>query len=269
MNLIWLTDLHLDQATITVRTQFLESLSCAQFDAAVITGDISDAAHLPSDLLALSRACGNRAVYFVLGNHDFHGGSFASVDAAVAIVCVQQTNLRHLGSQNETGIIPLGNDTALVGHRGWADARAGSGADSPLHNPDTDLIEDFLGASFKARFERMRELGEASACHFRKVLPYALASYRHVYAATHVPPFVEAAIYNGKLCGRNHRPFYTNVSAGGVIRPIGNRFPRKRLTVLCGHTHHAAHVNVSANVEVFAGRVRPGHPRPQVVFTAH
>lgn len=64
------------------KAEFLRKVSCAEFDAAVITGDISEAVRLPEDLVVLGEACAPRPLYFVLGNHDFFGSSFAEVDAA-------------------------------------------------------------------------------------------------------------------------------------------------------------------------------------------
>jgi len=67
-------------------------------------------------LEALGQACASRMVYLVLGNHDFHGSSFAAVDATVGDVCCHQSNLRHLGHGE---IIRLTDKAALIGHEGF------------------------------------------------------------------------------------------------------------------------------------------------------
>ena len=263
MKLMWLTDLHLDWVEEKNRKAFYNTMAKASADAVVITGDISDAAHLPGHLRELGQTFETRPVYFVLGNHDFYGSCFSDVDHAVADVCKEQKNLRHLG-QGE--IIPLAGGSALVGHRGWADARAGWGRRSVVPNPDHKKIEDLCGLPEQDVFDKLAELGKESANYFRDVLPYALQCYEHVWVATHVPPFKWAAFYDGKPCARTHLPHYVNMSAGGAIGGISKRFPESRLSVLCGHTHSMAKVMISEKVQVFAGEAKPGWPRVQMVF---
>ena len=263
MKLLWATDLHLDRADDKNRKVFFNMLAKTNADAVVVTGDISDARLLPVHLRELGRALEPRPVYFVLGNHDFFGSGFDDVDRAVSAVCQEQANLRHLGHGE---IIPLVNGSALVGHRGWADGRAGGGARSVIHSPDHDLIGDFRGLSKRAVFGKMEELGRASGQYIREVLPYALRCYEQVWMATHVPPFTWAANYNGKPCGGHHLPHYSNLSAGCAIKGISKHFPKSRLTVLCGHTHSPARVRISEQVQVLAGEARPGHPQVQRVF---
>ncbi len=263
MKVMWLTDLHLDSARDEHCRAFFRRLRNADFDAAVITGDISTSEKLPGHLLELGRACAPRPVYFVLGNHDFIGSSFADVDRAVARVCAGQNNLRHLGYGE---IVPLGGDVALIGCRGWPDGRAGWGSRSVVKSPDCEGIADFRGLSKPAVFERMEDLGKASGRYFRETLPYALQCYRHVWIATHVPPFTQAAFYDGKPCGRHHLPHFTNWSAGSAIQGIARSYPKNRITVLCGHTHSGAVVDIAEGLEVRAGSARPGWPMAQQSF---
>ena len=250
MKLLWLTDLHLDRRTKKNHHKLLSRLRGQNADATVITGDISEAHQLPDHLRELGRTLAPRPVYFILGNHDFYGSSFSDVDRTVAAVCREQQNLQHLG-QGET--VTLGHNSALVGHRGWADGRAGCGSNSRIANPDCARIADLHGTSNHAVFARMAELGRSSAGYFRDVLPYALECYRHVYVVTHAPPFVQGATFNGRRCGRWHLPHYVNKSAGGAIAGIAEHYPVSSLTVLCGHTHSAARATVRSNVEVVVG----------------
>lgn len=166
MKLLWLTDLHLDKTERKRRTLFYAMLRRMSADAVVITGDISDARYLPGHLRELGQACAPRPVYFVLGNHDFYGSGFADVDRAVAAVCKEKPNLHHLG-QGE--IIRLGAHDALVGHRGWADGRAGWGSRSPVWNPDHSAIDDFRSLSRRILWSRVEELGKASGKYHRRL----------------------------------------------------------------------------------------------------
>lgn len=250
MRILWLTDLHLDRATERDRKGLFRQLRNDEADAAIITGDISEGKALTIHLCELGRALAPRPVYFVLGNHDFYGASFAEVDRAVAMVTAGQRNLRHLGRGE---IIPLAQDKALIGHRGWPDGRAGVGDRSGVVNQDRQMIADLRGVSNRAAFDRMRELGRVSAAYFRSVLPYALKCYQHVLVATHAPVVEQAALYNGRRCGGDFLPHFVNTSAGGVLVGIARHHPKSRLTVLCGHTHSAARVRGAENLEVLVG----------------
>lgn len=248
--MLWLTDLHLDRATERDRKRLFRQVRNDEADAAVITGDISDGEALTAHLRELGRALAPRPVYFVLGNHDFYGSSFAEVDGAVADMLTQQSNLHHLGHGE---VVPLSADKALIGHRGWPDGRAGVGDRSGVINQDREMIGDLRHLSHHAAFARMRDLGRVSASYFRDLLPYALQCYRHVLVATHAPVLEQAALYDGRKCGSQFLPHFVNISAGGVLIGMARNHPRSRMTVLCGHTHSAARVRGGANLEVLVG----------------
>ena len=264
MKLLWLTDLHLDKVGDESRAAFYRRLRQENADAAVITGDVSESRHLSSHLRELARALEPVNVFFVLGNHDFYWSSFCEVERIVSSACKDHGNLCHLG---EGEIIPLANDTALVGHRGWADGRAGWGERSLVRNPDHECIRDFQHVSRRAVFERMADLGRVSAGYFRDVLPYALKCHRRVFIATHAPPFAQAATYNGKRCGPGHLPHYVNMSAGGAIAGIAKFHPKNKVTVLCGHTHSRICVDVAPNIRVRAGQAQPGSCAVECAFS--
>ena len=263
MRLLWMTDLHLDRAQDADRHKFLASLRSSHFDAAVITGDISSARFLRWHLLDLGRACDPKPVYFVLGNHDFFGGSFAGVDELVADICQRQKNLRHLGSGE---IIPLTETEALIGHRGWADGLAGYGFQSRVRQKDFEVISDFRGESKKDRFCHLEALGAESGHYLRGVLPKALENYHRVWIATHFPPYPDAALFGGRRCGMQFLPHFTNVGAGKAIYEVAKDFREKRVTVLCGHTHHASNLQFSANISVLVGAARPSRLGVQEVL---
>lgn len=263
MKLLWLSDLHFDRVDARLRQTFYERLREAIWDAAVITGDISVAGLLPTHLSELAETCAPRKIFFVLGNHDFYGTGFRDVDHAVAECCRKHPNLRHLGQEE---IITLSEDSALIGHRGWADGRAWGGRWSGERTPDQDLIRDMRYVSTFAMYRKMGQLGRESGDYFRALLPRALSCHRKLLIATHVPPFAEAVRFNGRPCEPSKLPHFVNASAGGVIKRIGEYFSQTRITVLCGHSHHSAKVRISPNLEVRVGGVRSNCPTIQDIF---
>jgi predicted phosphohydrolase len=202
-------------------------------------------------------------VYFVLGNHDFYGSSFEAVDRIAAACCAKHSNLLHLGHGE---IIPLGSSSALIGHRGWADGRAYTGKRTSCRFPDQDGIRDLRYRSTYPAFRKMEKLGRASGDYFRRVLPYAMTSYNHIVIATHFPPFACAARFDNRPCKAHELAHYVNASAGGVIQRIGEFFPKSRMTVLSGHTHHAATACISPNLEIRVGAARRGDPKITEIF---
>lgn len=261
--ILWLSDLHLERAPRERIGTLLDKIAGIRSSALIITGDISSAPHLASHLRELSAASGPRPIYFILGNHDYHHGSIESVDREIAGVCRSVKNLHHLRGDE---IIPLSQNTALVGHRGWADARAGWGSQTIIGSRDHNRIGEFRKLSRVEIFAKMETLGQETATAFRRTLPYALSRYRHVVIATHVPPFPDTAHFNGQRCGPAHQPHFTNVSAGMALVGITRNFPHRRVTVLAGHTHNPAHIRILNNLEARVGGAQTGYPGIQDVL---
>jgi len=255
--LLWITDLHLDSATSLARWKFYRQIQSSSVEAFLITGDISKASLLPLHLRELAAAAGERAVYFTLGNHDFYGSSFSRVDGMVSGVCANHKNLIHLDG---TQAIDLGHDTALVGHRGWCDGRTGWGEKSLARNPDFSAINDFQNLNRHCAFLLLRSLGMQSAFKLRSVLPYALTCYSQVLVATHFPPALQAATFRGKPCDWLRQPFFCNSSVGSMLVRMSEQYPQRKILVLCGHTHSATTVGISANLTIRSGAARPGFP---------
>ena len=261
--ILWLTDLHLDRASHERIGMLLHTIAGIQSKALIVTGDTSSAPAIVKHLRELAEACAPRPLYFVLGNHDFHHGSIEWVERELAAVCRSVANLRHLHGDE---IIPLDQHTALIGHRGWADARAGWGRKTIIGSRDHRSIEDFRKLSRAGLFAKMESLGRESAAAFRRTLPLALSSYRHVVVATHVPPFPQTAYYNNQPCGPTHLPHFTNLTAGMALTGIVRNFPCRRVTVLAGHTHSKAGSWILGNLEARVGGARTGNPGIQGVL---
>lgn len=261
--LLWLSDLHLDLSSDEFKSRFFGKLKALPYDCVVITGDISNGRQLASHLDELAEVCAPRPVYFCLGNHDFYESTFAAVNHEVELACRRHGNLNFLGNGE---ILPIGRDTAIVGHGGWADGRAGWGKRTIIESRDHHSIGDFKNLSKDEVFDRMEMLGQESARYFRRVLPYALSCYSEVIIATHVPPFQSVTLqHHGKECGRTHLPHYSNSCAAGPVLAIVRKYPGRRATLLCGHTHHSARKTFD-NLTVCVAGAQRGRPAIQGVL---
>ena len=249
MEILWITDLHLDRFNASYLRTFYRDVDSHPSGTIVLTGDISDGNSVKYHLEELALSCPKKRIFFTLGNHDYFRSSFARVDAEVVAVCARHQNLTQLTGQE---IIPLDQNTCVLGHRGWADAQAGFGNQSWARNADFWLIDDLRGNRERA-FQRIKELGQESASCFRKILPLALTQYNHVVICTHVPPFRQVVRHEGGDCSPLRLPHFVNIAAGNAIAGITREFPNRKVTVLSGHTHHEAEAQVFKNLQVIVG----------------
>jgi 3',5'-cyclic AMP phosphodiesterase CpdA len=260
VRLVWITDPHLNSVTADQARALCARANSVAPDAVVVTGDIATAATIGS-ALGLLRDALEAPLYFVLGNHDFYGGSVARVRAAVRQHAAAASDLVYL---SVAGVCGLSERTCLVGHDGWADGRFGDWRRSTLPLNDYWLIDDLRDR--RTRLETMQRLAEEAASHLRAVLPEALATYADVVVATHVPPFREASRHAGAVADDNGLPHFSSRVVGEALSGAALAFPDRRLTVLCGHTHSAAEVAVLPNLTVLAGAAAYGAPAVQRVL---
>jgi len=262
--LAWMSDLHLDAATQERRQRFFQQMRESLAEAFLITGDISKADMLSRHLRELAKAAEGRIIYFTLGNHDFYGSSIREVEKTVTGLCLTENNLRHLDG---TQAISLDSETALIGHRGWADGRMGWAEKSFARNPDFKAIEDFRTLNRETAFRLLEKLGTESSSQLRRTLPYALTCYKRVILATHVPPFPEAARFRGRPCDWLRQPFFCNIALGAMLLRLSQNFPHREILVLSGHAHSASSVRVAKNVHVLTAHARTGFPEVGRIFS--
>jgi predicted MPP superfamily phosphohydrolase len=262
-NLLWMSDLHLDQATAKNCRKLLGDLKNTEYDAAVITGDTAASDTLVQHLKALADACAPRPLFVLLGNHDFYGSSLYATQSQVRRLCHKTANLHHL---QDHGVVWLNERTVLLGHHGWADARCGWGSKTRVQSPDHWCIEDFKKLDQAGRFNLMAELGSASTSWIRQNLNHVLRKAESVIVATHVPAFLTSAHYNGTPCGPCHSPHYVHASLGGLLIGAARHNLEKQFTVLSGHTHSEVQEKILANLESRVAGAKRGTPRIQGVL---
>jgi len=260
--LAWLTDIHLTWLDFRRRCCFGEAVVAERPDAVLVGGDIADAQAIVlflEELDELFRA----PIYFVLGNHDYYGGSISRVRSSVAALSRESNNLTWLP---EAGVVELSPSTGLVGHGEWADARNGDYRISPGLLNDYYLIEELAELSDGERQGKLFELGDEAADYFRDVLSAAFERYRGVIALTHVPPFSKAAWYMEKTSDDEHLPHFSSKAAGEVTVEIVRAHPEGEPTVLCGDTHGGGRAQILDNLLVLTGPATYGEPAVQSII---
>ncbi|HMV67118.1 MAG TPA: metallophosphoesterase [Myxococcota bacterium] len=250
MRLVWGTDLHLDFVDDAAIRVLGAAFRAERPDAVVVTGDTSSAPRLARHLRSLGDAVGC-PLWFVLGNHDFYGGSIAEVRALAAGLP---------GWLPACGVVPLTPRAALVGVDGWGDARLGRWRDTPVWLNDFVHIRELAGLPRAAVIDAVRRLGDAEAEALRVLLTRALPAFDEVIVATHVPPFEAACWHDGRVSDADWLPWFTCAATGEALVEAARAWPDRSITVLCGHTHGAGVARVAERLVVRTGGADYGRP---------
>jgi predicted MPP superfamily phosphohydrolase len=265
MKLAWATDIHLDHATESARRRFCQSVE-EQADALVVTGDIAES-HILGSALTVLATLTERPIYFVLGNHDFYRGSVAGTRRQVGYVVGE--GLVYL---SQAGVVELTPTTALVGHDGWADGRLGDLDGSDVILNDFLLIDELKCWRHDHTLDKpalrraLETLGDEAAGYLKSVLAPAAEQYPKVIVATHIPPFREAAWYEGRPSAADFLPFFSCKAVGDVLVEVAKAHPRCQILVLCGHTHGGGEIQVLENLRVVTGPAEYGEPEIQRII---
>jgi len=257
MKLAWVTDPHLDWLSRKDIQSFLLEITSFSPDALLITGDIALGDCIEQYLRTISFQV---PLYFVLGNHDYWAGQIDKVRARVAeMSCDILVHSRVY--LHRAGIIPLTSTTALVGVDGWGDARYGDYENSGLVLGDDIHCADIKHLGKEAKRLKLNALGDESAARLQELVPQALDQFSHLIVATHVPPWREAALYQGVPSDKHSLPFFSCKATGDVLLAQAGAHPDRQITVLCGHTHDPARIQVRPNLLCRVGAATYGHPR--------
>jgi len=266
MRLAWCSDIHLDHLDEIDRKYFLKLLNDKNHDLVVISGDITVFRHLSSCLEAFNQL--NKPIAFVLGNHDFYGGSI--VDGRT-IAGLDRANVTYL-SKTPNGI-KLSEDVVLIGHDGWYDCRSGTVDGSVILN-DFHMISDFkiadglwtaLDSPRDLMYVKFRGLADESVSFLKTSILQAFASYRKIVIATHVPP-PEFSMYNNKQSEPSYLPYFSSTALSRMLIEVAESNKDKSITVLCGHTHGLACGFLADNVEIMVAGATYGYPEIQEVL---
>jgi 3',5'-cyclic AMP phosphodiesterase CpdA len=258
MKLAWATDIHLDFVGPEGAERFFAEIAGSGADGVLLSGDIATARSVVPYVRRMGEFL-DRPVWFVLGNHDFYGGSIAAVREGAARLS-EGGEVVWLGAAE---VVELGPATGLVGHDGWGDARLGDHAGSGVLLNDFFQIAELVGLDKAALGDRLARLGDESAAHLARALAAALPRFEHVLVLTHVPPFREACVHRGQISDDEWLPYFACQAVGDVLVEAASAWPDRRLTVLCGHTHSGGECRPLPNLRILTGAAVYGRPAVQ------
>jgi predicted MPP superfamily phosphohydrolase len=265
MKLAWLTDIHLNFIDDEQRKKYYQEIISTQCNAVLISGDIAEAPSVVKMLNEMAKTI-KMPIYFVLGNHDYYRGQIDDVREVMTAITKPNNFLFWLGA---SGIHQLNDHTVLLGQDGWADGRLGDYQNSRVVLNDSRMIADLLQAKFLGKYQlldKMQQLADADAVRLKNDLNKAHAQKpKKIIVLTHVPPFKEACMYEGKISADDWLPFFSSKITGDVLMQAAQENPGIEYLVLCGHTHGKAEYQCLDNLLVRVGAAEYYEPGVQGV----
>ncbi|HLB56559.1 MAG TPA: metallophosphoesterase [Coxiellaceae bacterium] len=267
MKLTWLTDIHINFLDQHEREIFYQKIIDSHCDRVLISGDIAEANSVVELLIEMETYI-KKQIYFVLGNHDYYRGQIKKVYETVTKLTKNNNQLCWLSI---SGIQLLTKDTILVGQDGWADGRLGDYTNSTVSLNDSRLIADLFQAKILGKFkllEKMQTLADADAKKLQHDLQLAInKNPKKIIVLTHIPPFKEACLYEGKISDDDWIPYFSSKASGDVLMKIAKGHSLIEFLVLCGHTHGEANYQALPNLIVRVGKAEYFQPRIEEIIT--
>jgi predicted phosphohydrolase len=244
---LWITDTH---TKIFDRYKLLNTILDANPVAVMMTGDISEGFAFLSDLDFLGRKIG-RPLYLICGNHELWGSSFAKTHQGIRNLTDKHKNLIWM---DQAGIVPINEETCLIGRGNWYDARSGN-PNYIKYTFDWWMIEDFRKLSnMKDRIDLMRSIADESTRILSLQLEEAIEKYKMVYMLVHVPPFREAHRAHGWISDNFWEPYNTNIFLGQELEKVMQKHKKRKLVILSGHCHVSMTAHIAPNIECRVGK---------------
>lgn len=256
---VWSTDLHFDAGDRSKYHLFFDLLASYEPDIVLIGGDISNGDISLAYLSNLAQVI-NKQCYFVLGNHDFYYGSITKTRERARQLSEKFPKLCYL---TDRGIFQLSDTTALIGHDGWSDGRAGDFMNSNVMLNDYLYIEELKRLNHEERLVKLNQLGQESADYLKKEVEKAFETYERAIVLTHTPPFEKSCLHKGLPADDNWLPHFVCKAMGEALEKVMLHHPEKHLLILCGHTHWGHDIQILRNLRVVTGQSELGIPSVQ------
>lgn len=256
------TDLHLNFLPGNYNKIFLAEVldKVKPGNILVVTGDIAEGPTVAEHMLVWQNAfeAQGSKLYFVCGNHDYYRSSIESVRDRLKNCSLNSSWLPTVG------IVKLSDNTALIGHDGWYDGQYDNWFTSKVDMTDYYIISE-LGPNQcpvrQMKYDKINELAQESADYIYSTGTEALKTYGTLYIATHIPPFREAAVHQGKPSDKDWMPHFSSKRMGDAIRKLAQENPGKEIVVLCGHTHGEGVCHPEPGVVCYTGKAEYRYPR--------
>jgi predicted phosphohydrolase len=254
MKIAWLTDIHINFLEKINRQKFYETITTADIELIIISGDIAEASSGCELLTEMAHAI-NKHIYFVLGNHDYYFGQVTIVRSAVTKLTNTQPLLNWLSIMKP---VVLKKGVFLLGQDGWADGRYGDYHRSSVSLNDSRLIADLFQMKCLGKnklLDKMQKLADEDAEKLKEQLLEAIQlNAKCIIVVTHIPPFKENCLHEGKITNDDFLPYFSSKATGDILLSVASEYPQVDFMVFCGHTHCASQYQPLENLSVKSGQ---------------
>jgi predicted phosphohydrolase len=260
MNFYWCSDIHCDVVDDDRLSAFLSKTNqdTNSDDLLLITGDISNALELWKHIQNISQASNARLLY-VVGNHDYWGGSFSEIDTLLRSHSSKEGHAIFMDLIDRHQIDEI---TCVVGESGWYDGRNGEQGRPRFIMNDWFEIKDYKRNYLLSERKFSEHIADARAVRLQNKLLSAIeAGNRRIIVITHCPPFVEACRYKGQPSDLYALPWFSSQTMGDVLDQLSRENPDINFEVLCGHTHDPYEYRHSSNLTVHVAGAQYGDPK--------
>jgi predicted MPP superfamily phosphohydrolase len=267
MNLAWLTDIHLNFLDAEERKKFYQEIINTKCDGVLISGDIAEAPSIKNILKELATSI-QKPIYYILGNHDYYRGQVDAVRNEMTVLTESNEYLFWLPASK---VMQLDNNTLLVGQDGWADGRLGDYHNSRVALNDSRMISDLFQEKLVGRSQllaKMQQLADYDASQLKEqLIRAAIQRPQRIIVLTHIPPFKEACLHEGKISNDDWLPYFASKASGEVMTNICINYSDIDFLLLCGHTHGKATYHPFPNLIVEAGHAEYNKPEIQRIIS--
>lgn len=257
MRFVWLSDLHLDFVNDDKIVQLSKEIVSKGADGILISGDISNSYSIKKHIKQLYNII-KKPIYFVTGNHDYYGSNINYIDNELIQLSDSNADLIFLNYCSDAIYF---EDFAVIGHSSWYDGKYGNYMGSNVVLNDCVYIEDFSHGNKETLLNKYQKETIRSINHFEKLISMAFSKINKILLITHIPPFKESAVYNGKQSDNNYLPFFSSKSLGNFLVRTMKKYTDKQMLVLCGHSHGSAEVQKLKNLKILTGSAEYRNPK--------
>lgn len=265
MQIIWLTDIHLDFVDKNCHIKLIESIvkNAKEYkgqSCVVLTGDLGNSNCTHDFMLEWRKVLelhNNIKLYFVLGNHDYYGSGIERERSKYRDSPLQNNWLSNINH------VQLTEETCLVGHDGWYDGGYANWFQSKVDMNDYYQIFELSKNWYEKDriFEKINELSKEAAEHvYAKSLEAIQDGTKNVFIATHVPPFRENSVYQEQISDDDWMPHFSSKHMGDKIIQLSQENPDIKFVILCGHSHGKAKY-LNNNIVCHTGEAQYRYPK--------
>jgi hypothetical protein len=172
--------------------------------------------------------------------------------------------------------LQIKSDTIITGIDGWADTRCGDYYGSKVSISDDNFIHElnairwldmYGGAIARMQLAKQKmKWADRDARNLARKLAKIPDYIKRVIIATHVPPFEESCLYEGRQSGEHYIPFFCSKVLGETISKIAAENPNVMFEVYSGHTHGECSYQKTHNLKVNVAGAEYGYPKIQRVI---